>query len=255
MVEGQTRIKSVKYITSGEHCDRIRVIRAHPQCSGGQVPVWSIDIEKGTGEETHEKIVFQVNTPTFYSNFFHYRSPFVALQSELLDEERTRTVWSSHPSEFAALFPHDNEDIWRKLPDWRWRIIFILRSAPTQTNFPRQKPYEPCNGISLTDNIVAQHCSDDDFRAYRRALIRNFLGDWIGGFAPGLIKGGDFELIGMSRDAVLMVHEAFLKAAIMTWAINVAGHNAVGPTSTAYLLSTVLSVTGLSLWACFKSSL
>ena len=32
---------------------------------------------------------------------------------------------------------------------------------------------------------------------------------------------GDFELIGLSRDAVLRVHEAFLKAAIMTWAITV----------------------------------
>lgn len=245
----------MKYVTSGEHCDRIRVIHARPQCSGGQVSAWSIDTIEETDDETHEQIVFQVNTPAFYSNFFHYRSPFAAIQSELLDEERTRTVWSSHPREFAALFPHDNGDIWRKPPDWRWRIISILRSAPTQTNFPRQTPYEPCNGISLTDSVVAQHCSDDDFRAYRRALIRNFLGHWIGGFPPGLIKGGDFELIGLSRDAVLRVHEAFLKAVMMTWAIDLAGNSAIGPANTTYLLSTVLGVTGLSFWACFKSSL
>lgn len=57
---------------------------------------------------------------------------------------------------------------------------------------------------------------------------------------------GDFELIGLSRDAVLRVHEAFLKAAIMIWAINSTGHGAVGPTKTAYLLSRMLSLTGLN---------
>jgi hypothetical protein len=173
----------------------------------------------------------------------------------LLDDERTWTVWLSHPQEFAALFPHDKGNIWREPPDWRWRIISILRSAPTRINFLRQTVYEPSNRISLTENVIAQHCSDDDFRAYRRALIRNFLGHWIGCFPLGFIKDGDFELIGLARGAVLRAHEAFLKAAIVTWAINLAGHSAVGVTNTSYLLFTMLSVTGLNLWACFKSSL
>lgn len=255
LVKSQSRIRNLRYITSGEHCDRVRIIQAPTEYPGAQVSVRSFATEaKANG--THEDIVFQVNTPTFYSRFFHYRSPFAAIESELLDDdERTRTVWSSHPYEFAALFPHDKGNIWREPLDWRWRIISMLRSDPIQTNFPRQTVYEPCNGVSLTDNVVAQHCSDDDFRAYRRALIRNFLGHWMGGLPPGFIKEGDFELIGLSRDAVLRALEAFLKVAIVTWAISSVGNSAVEATNTAYPFITMLNVTGLNFWACLKSSL
>ncbi|KAJ6118896.1 hypothetical protein N7471_013516 [Penicillium samsonianum] len=112
IVQSQSRIKSVKYITSGEHCARTRVMYSHQQHSGEKAPHRP---DEEASKEALELIVFKVNTPTFYSRFFHYKSPFAAMQSELLDEERTRTVWSSHPQELAALFPHDLADTWQEL--------------------------------------------------------------------------------------------------------------------------------------------
>lgn len=253
MIENQSRIGSLKYITSGEHCERIRVIHSRPRHPGQPDSIEAPTTKVEADQEKHDQIVFQVNTPAFYSRFFHYRSPFAAIQSELLDDERTRTAWSSHPHVFAALFLHDREDVCHQPPDWRWRLISILRGAPTQTNFPRQTAYEPCQGISLTDIVVAEHSSEHHLRTYRRALVRLFLGRWIGGFSIGPIKEGDFELIGLSRDAVLMIHDAFLKAFFVTGAILVGGKGTLRPATTADLLCMMLSVAGLNLWACFKA--
>lgn len=50
MMEDQSRIKNVEYITSGEHCDRTWVIHARSQYSGGQALVWSFDIEEEIDE-------------------------------------------------------------------------------------------------------------------------------------------------------------------------------------------------------------
>ena len=252
-MKNQSRIKSLRYITSGEHCERIRIIHSRPRHPGEPDSIEAATTKMETDPEKPEQIDFQVNTPAFYARFFHYRSPLAAIQSELLDDKRTRTAWSSHPHLFAALFPHDHEAVWRQPPDWRWRLISILRGAPTKTNFPRQTAYEPCQGISLTDVIVAEHCSKDQLRTYRRILVRVFLGRWIGGFSIGPIKEGDFELIGLSRDAVLMIHDAFMKALIVTGAILVGGNGAWRPATTAYLLCMMLSVAGLNLWACLKA--
>ena len=251
-MKDQSRIKSLRYITSGEHCERIRIIHSRPRHPGEpdliEAPTTKIDADR----EKPEQIDFQVNTPAFYTRFFHYRSPFAAIQSELLDDERTRTAWSSHPHMVAALFPHEHGAVWRQPPDWRWRLISILRGAPTQTNFPRQNAYESCQGISLTDVVVAEHCSEHQLRTYRRALVRNFLGRWIGGFSIGPIKG-DFELIGLSRDAVLMIHDAFLKALLVTVALLVDGNGSLRPATSAHLLCLMLSMAGLNLWACLKA--
>lgn len=249
MVRNQSHIKSVKYITPGEHCARARVMHTHqPYCGENGSPHPDEKRNKGARE-----VVFQVNTPTFYSRFFHYRSPFAAIQSELLDDERTRTVWSSHPQEFAALFSHDHMTrTWREPLDWRWKIISALRTAPTKTNFPRRTAYESCRGPSFTDHLVMQQCSPRQLRNYRRALIRLFLGHWIGGFPVGSTKEGDFELIGLSREAILMIYEGFLKAGLVILAILLAGSSVVEPTNTAYLLFSMLSVAGLNIWACLK---
>ena len=254
-MKNQSRIKSLRYITSGDHCERIRIIHSRPRHPGEPDSIEAPTTKGETDRERSEQIDFQVNTPAFYSRFFHYRSPLAAIQSELLDDERTRTAWSSHPHEFAALFSHGHGDVWHQPPNWRWRLISILRGAPTLTNFPRQTVYEPCQGISLTDLVVTEHSSECQLRAYRRALIRLFLGRWIGGISIGPIKEGDFELIGLSRDAVLMVHDAFLKATLVTWAIFVGGNGAIKPATTADLLCMMLGMAGLNLWACFKAML
>jgi hypothetical protein len=225
-------------------------MHSHQQHSGGKAPRRP---DEEASKEGLEQIVFKVNTPAFYSRFFHYKSPFAAMQSELLDDERTRTVWSSHPQELAALFPHDLADTRREPVDWRWRIISILRTAPTKTNFPRRITYEPCRGTALTDYLVMQQCPSDQIHDYRRTLIRLFLGHWIGGFPAGSIKEGDFELIGLSRDAILMLYEAFLKAGIVSLGILLAGSSATKATNIANLLFAIFSLTGLNIWACLRS--
>jgi hypothetical protein len=213
------------------------------------------DLNEEPIQEALEQIVFQVNTPTFFSRFFHYKSPFAAIQSELLDDEPTRTVWSSHPQEFAALFPHDIADTCRQPLNWRWRIISILRTAPLKTSFSRQTAYESCTGISLIDHLIMQQCSKRQFRDYRRALIRLFLGHWIGGFSIGTIREGDFELIGLSRDAILMIYEALLKAGLVSLGIFVAGDCAIEATTFTNLLVQMLGMAGLNIWACSRSVL
>lgn len=250
IVQSQSRIKSVKYITSGEHCARTRVMYSHQQHSGEKAPHRP---DEEASKEALELIVFKVNTPTFYSRFFHYKSPFAAMQSELLDEERTRTVWSSHPQELAALFPHDLADTWREPVDWRWRIISILRTAPTKTNFPRRITYEPCRGTALTDYLIMQQCPSDQIRNYRRILFRLFLGHWIGGFPVGSIREGDFELIGLSRDAVLMIYEAFLKAGLFSLGVFLAESSAIKAPNIADLLFAMVSLAGFNIWASLRS--
>lgn len=211
--------------------------------------------EKKQMEESSEHIVFKVNTPTFYTRFFHYDSPFAAIQNEMLDNERTRTVWSSHPQELAALFPQDTKNTCREPLDWRWRIISSIRTAPNKTNYPRYKSYEPCRGTSLTDILVKEQCSMIEFRDYRRALIRHFLGHWIGGFSIGPVRQGDFELIGLSRDAVLKIYEAFLKLGFVMSTIFFVRKASSEPANVAYSLFAIFSMSSLNLWACLKCML
>jgi hypothetical protein len=226
---------------------------SHQQHGHKQTPC-SSDIGKKGKLKTLEQVVFQVNTPTFYTRFFHYRSPFAAIQSELLDDVRTCTVWSSHPLEFAALFPHESPDTLRETVDWRWQIISTLRTPPVKTSFPRRIHYEPFKGSSVSDDLITSYCSGDQIREYQRALVRLFLGHWIGGFSIASIKG-DFELIGLSRDAVLMVHEAFLKAGLASLVIKFAGIAVTKPVNITDMVWLVISVMALNSWASLKSLL
>lgn len=250
MVKRQTHIRSVKYITSGEHCDRVRVFLSHEE-HGHKQTLCSSYSDKKSKLKVHEQIVFQVNTPTFYTRFFHYRSPFAAIQSELLDDVRTRTVWSSHPLEFAALFLDESPDTLREPADWRWQIISTLRTSPVKTSFPRRIHYEPFKGNSVSDDLITAYCSGDQIRDYQRALVRLFLGHRIGGFSIGRLKG-DFELIGLSRDAVLMIYEAFLKAGLASLVIKSAGLAVTKPVNITNMLWLMISVMALNIWASLK---
>jgi hypothetical protein len=100
-----------------------------------------------------------------------------------------------------------------------------------------------------------QQCSKDQLRNYKRALIRLFLGHWIGGLPIGSTKEGDFELIGLSRDAILMIYEASLKVGLVISAIFFVGKSAIEPANIAYLLFAMLSIASLNIWACLKSIL
>lgn len=91
-----------------------------------------------------------------------------------------------------------------------------------------------------------QQFSIDQFRDYRRTLIRLYLGHWIGGFPLGSIKR-DFELIGLSRDAILMIFEAFLKAGLALLSIFSAGSSTIEVVNLAGLLSAMPSLAGLNI--------
>lgn len=245
----QSRLKCIKYIASGEHSERVRLIHASHQNDS------KVD-DRATAErkdiQGYEQVVFQVTTPAFYSRFFHYHSPSAALERELLDESNTRTVWSSHPQEIFALFSHGSEGT-RHPKDWRWDIISMLRTPPFKTNFPHRVPYELFGGMSQTDHWVLQHCSNHQVRKYQCTLLRLYLGNRIGGFSLGSIKG-DLELIGLSRDAMLIVYDAIFKTGIATLAVNLLTSDGVIKDGRLLkLLLCILSIAGLNLWACLKS--
>jgi hypothetical protein len=95
-------------------------------------------------------------------------------------------------------------------------MLSALRKAPLSTNFPRKIPYRPFQGISDMDKWIIKSCSPQHVREYRRALLRVLIGEWIGGtFGPLARLSDNLELAGMSRDAVLRVYEAGVKACIV----------------------------------------
>lgn len=208
------------------------------------------DVEREDAE-SHEPVVFQVTTPTFYSKFFHYHSPFAALERELLDESNTRTAWSSHPREFAALFSRTTEVV-RQPKDWRWDLISLLRTPPSATNFPHLIAYETFGGISLADYWVLQHCSIHQVRKYQCALLRLFLGNRIGGFSLGSFKG-DFELIGLSRDAMLLVYDVSLKAGLASLSLILANDRTFKSNGVVDVFFCMLGMASLNIWACLKA--
>jgi hypothetical protein len=70
------------------------------------------------------------------------------------------------------------------------------------------------------DKWIIKNCSPQHMREYRRALLRVFIGEWIGGTFGPLAHVSDYlELVGMSRDAVLRVYEAGVKACIVVAAV------------------------------------
>ncbi|CAI7622962.1 unnamed protein product [Penicillium manginii] len=247
-VKKQSRLKCIKYIASGEHCERVRLIHAshhyHRKMDNTSV------VERESAE-SYEMVVFQVTTPTFYSKFFHYHSPFAALERELLDESNTRTAWSSHPREFIALFFHTTELV-RQPKDWRWDLISLLRTPPSATNFPHLIAYETFGGISLADHWVQQHCSLHKIRKYQCTLLRLFLGNRIGGFSLGSFKG-DFELIGLSRDAMLLVYEIFLKAGLASITLILANDKTSNCNGMVGVFFCMLGMASLNIWACLKA--
>lgn len=249
IVKRQTAVKSVKYETPGEHCERIRVIYSNQYDKGAAGTGCPMSGKQPVEEEG--QITFKVITPNFFARFFHYHSPFAAIRGELLDDVRTRTAWCSHPEEFASLFSSAQTDEFLEYPDWRWKVISTLRTAPSETNFPHQNPYQPCKGISLIDTLVLQDSTKDQIHDYRRGLIRLFLSHWMGSISWPV--NTDFELIGLSQDAIVTICEAFLKAALTILVLIASSTIAEDSLSIFHLPLVFLALGGLNLWACFKS--
>ncbi len=247
-VENHPTPISVTYITTGEHCKKSEVF--HSRASSSQLDKHSIT-PVGTVEtpptpprsptsppSDSPHIVFQVISPIFYSRFVHYKSPHAAFTGELLDDERTRTTWSSHPEQFTSIFSptpslDDNKEPSSstrqhtpvKYPPgssaWHWTLLSLLRRAPIATNYQRKEPYAKFRGLSDMDRFVLSRCSATETRRYRRAVLRVFVGEWIGGVPFGPLRRftDDFEPFGLSRDGALRVLEAFLKTALLARAV------------------------------------
>lgn len=250
IVKRQNVIKSVKYETPGEHCERIRVLYSNPHDTakaGTGCPMSG----KQTVEDEDGQITFKVITPNFFARFFHYNSPLAAIQGELLDDERTRTAWCSHPDEFASLFSSAQTDEFLEYPDWRWKVISALRTAPSETNFPHHNPYQPCRGISMIDTFVLQACTKDQVHEYRRGLVRLFLSHCMGTISWPV--NTDFELIGLSQDAIVTIHEAFLKTALTILGLIASSAIVRDSISVFSLPLWFLALGGLNCWACLKS--
>lgn len=243
-VENHPTPISVTYITPGEHCKKSEVFHSHasafsssPQLNDKQhtattdpasASVEALPTTTPPSEPLH--IVFQTISPTFYSRFAHYQSPHAALASELLDDERTRTAWSSHPDEFAALFEETRIRATSSFTDasppgsgsaWQWALLPLLRRAPARTNFPRATPCAAFGGLSDMDRFVLSRCSAGEIRTYRRAVLRLFVGEWIGGVWFGPLKRftDDFEPYGLSRDGALRVWDAVVKTVLLIKAV------------------------------------
>lgn len=226
----------VIYKTPGEHSHKSEVFlsrsalefkTAAPAAAGTITPPAS-----DSDDEDTLKVTIQVISPIFYSRFFHYRVPEAAITSELLDDARTRTLWSSDPELLASIFSLAHiegstsvDEI--KYPErsnrWHWWLLSLLRAAPIATNYDRSTPYKPFKGPSAMDLWVLQNLSVQQVREYRRALLRVFLGEWIGGTLGPLKRfSDDMEPFGMSRDAVVRTYDAAFKAAIVAatvWAM------------------------------------
>jgi hypothetical protein len=99
------------------------------------------------------------------------------------------------------------------------------------------------------DLWVLEHCSPKEVKDYRRAVLRVFIGEWIGGTIGPLNRfSDDLEPFGLSRDAVLRIYDAVIKAA--TVAATTAVMRAPG-----YIGAAGWITIGVNLWACLKASL
>lgn len=239
MVKTQSHVRSVKYISPGEHAPRERIVYSawskfrdgndlfNPLRSTAKLP----------------DVTFQVLTPTFYSRFFHYSSPSAAIKAELLADPRARTAWCSDPEIFAAMVSKPLT-ISPVPMDWRWRVVCLVRCQPTETNYASETLWERFDGLSVSDQFVVARCTEQQHREYRRALLRLYLGEWMGGMFFGH-HYGDLEQIGLSRDAVIRIHEATFKtflALLVAASAKASGHDNLA----------VLAHTALDVWACLK---
>jgi hypothetical protein len=269
-VENHPSPISVTYTTSGEHSHKSETFLSLAVLKPSDV---DLPVSDGTttppGSSSGEikgppAVTLHVISPIFYSRFFHYHSPQDALASELLDDVSTRTLWSSDPTLVASIFEPTSKANFKSTeairypsssPIRHWRLLSLLRAAPTATNFPRSTPYQPFKGLSFMDSWVLKNCSPEDVKDYRRALLRVFLGEWIGGTVwPLKLFSDDMEPFGLSRDAVLRIYDAVIRAGMVTATVEMGRVLQMGcDVSLAGVAGWV--VTGLNLWACLKASL
>ncbi|KAH8808673.1 hypothetical protein F5884DRAFT_900883 [Xylogone sp. PMI_703] len=265
IVENHSSPISVTYVTPGEHSHKSETFHSLTVLSArNKVPtVTSGTVTPPDSSADGIKITLQVISPIFYSRFFHYKSPQAAFASELLDDARTRTLWSSDPTLFASILEQDTtfnspqNKTSLLYPSnsnkWHWWLIFLLRAAPVATNYPRSTPYESFKGLSDIDRWVLQNCSPEEVRGYRRATFRIFLGEWIGGAIWPLSQfSSDLEPFGLSRDAVLRIYDAIIKSVVFTGIVEAAvrHHEGYGTLSMS-MVGWIIS--GVNLWACLKA--
>lgn len=214
--------------------------------------------------EIRPVIDLHVISPMFYSRFFHYRTPCEAITNELLDDVRTRTLSSSDAELFASVFDHINtarttlyDAVTYPSTTHRrhWKLIELLRTAPIATNFPRSIQYQPFTGLSFMDKWILKNGSPEDIENHRRALLRVYAGEWIGGTIwPLKLFSDDMEPFGLSRDAVLRIYDAIFRASMAAATAEVVKSlNARCDNSLVGIAGWVAA--GINLWACLKASL
>jgi hypothetical protein len=205
-------------------------------------------------------ITLQVISPIFYSRFFHYETPCTAFAGELLDHVQTRTVWASNPDLIISIFSSTTTAIKAGTyptgsNGWRWRLLSILRTAPVATNYARGTPYIYFKGLSDMDHWILEHCHLSESEDYRRAMLRVFLGERIGGTAGPLKRfSDDLEPFGLSRDAVLRIYDTTIKAFMVTMTVSLV-KLLDGEHSTWVIGLAEWATAGLNLWACVKAYL
>ena len=103
------------------------------------------------------------------------------------------------------------------------------------------------------DHWILEHCQLSEIEDYRRAMLRVFLGERIGGTAGPLKRfSDDLEPFGLSRDAVLRIYDAIIKAFVVTMTVSLVkllegGHS-------IWVIALVEWATaGLNLWARLKA--
>lgn len=104
---------------------------------------------------------------------------------------------------------------------WGWWLLSILCTAPVATNYPRGTPYIYFKGLSDMDHWILEHCQLSETRVYRRTILCIFLRERIRGTLGPLKRfSDDLELFGLSRDTVLRVYNAPIKAFIVTMIVS-----------------------------------
>lgn len=261
VVENHGSPLHVTYKTPGEHSHKSEVFRSFsalksqnpsPATNGATTPPTSDSDE----ENTTLKATFQVISPVFYSRFFHYQTPEAAITSELLDDARTRTLWSSDPELIASVFTSasiDETPYPAESSSWHWRCLSLLRAAPIATNYDRSTPYKTFNGPSAMDAWVLRNLSIQQVKDYRRALLRVFLGERIGGTLGPLKQfSDDMEPFGMSRDAVVRTYDAVFKAVVVAATVWAMQFLEIGCESWSIGVVGWMSA-GINIWACLKA--
>ncbi len=121
-------------------------------------------------------------------------------------------------------------------------------------NFPTKKQYKSFSGLSSIDYWVLKRCSEEEVKEYRRAVLRVFVGEWIGGvnFGPMKLFSHDLEPFGLSRDAVMRIYDAIFKGVVIVGAVTAVR----GLESGCDCLSVGLAgwaVAGVNIWAWMKA--